>query len=223
MGLMYDARQIAARDPAARSVAGVILLYPGFRALVYYRISHFFFRIKWRGIARWVSECGKRKTGVEIHPGAKIGKGLFIDHGAGIVIGETSVIGDNCTIYHGVTLGGRGHVKNAKRHPTIGDNVLIGTGAKLLGNITVGDNANIGANAVILHDVPAGATVVGVPGKIVKIDGIKTTSHAVELDHTDVEDPLESELKDLCRTISELTDKVRALETELSEIKNRQE
>ncbi len=216
---MYDAKQIASRDPAARSVAGVILLYPGFHALVYYKISHFFYKIKLAGLARWVSELAKRRTGVEIHPGAQIGKGLFIDHGAGIVIGETSIIGDNCTIYHGVTLGGRGHAKHTKRHPTIGDNVLIGAGAKLLGNITIGDNANIGANAVILHDVPSGATVVGVPGKIVKIDGVKQASHAVELDHTDAVDPLERELRDLCNTISELSEKVKSLETELSELK----
>lgn len=222
MGLIYDAKQIASRDPAARSVAGVILLYPGFHALVYYRLSHFFFKLKWTGLARWISEKGKFRTGVEIHPGAQIGKGLFIDHGAGIVIGETSVIGDDCTIYHGVTLGGRGHAKHTKRHPTIGDNVLIGTGAKLLGNITIGSNANIGANAVILHDVPEGATVVGVPGKIVKIDGVKTVSHAVELDHTDAEDPVENELRGLCCTISELTEKVKALESELAELKSKQ-
>ncbi len=222
MGLIYDAKQIASRDPAARSVAGVILLYPGFHALVYYRLSHFFFKLKWTGLARWISEKGKFRTGVEIHPGAQIGKGLFIDHGAGIVIGETSVIGDDCTIYHGVTLGGRGHAKHTKRHPTIGDNVLIGTGAKLLGNITIGSNANIGANAVILHDVPEGATVVGVPGKIVKIDGVKTVSHAVELDHTDAEDPVENELRGLCCTINELTEKVKALESELAELKSKQ-
>lgn len=219
MGLLYDAKQIAARDPAARSVAGVIFLYPGFRALVYYKFSHFFFKIKWRGLARWISERGKFHTGVEIHPGATIGKGLFIDHGAGVVIGETSVIGDNCTIYHGVTLGGRGHAKG-KRHPTLGDNVLIGTGAKLLGNITIGDDANIGANAVILHDVPAGATVVGVPGKVVKIDGVKTVSHAVELDHTDVEDPLEGEIKDLYKTINELKAEVNNLKLQINEKKD---
>lgn len=216
MGLLYDAKQIAARDPAARSVAGVIFLYPGFRALVYYKFSHFFFRIKWRGLARWISERGKFHTGVEIHPGATIGKGLFIDHGAGVVIGETSIIGDNCTIYHGVTLGGRGHAEG-KRHPTLGDNVLIGTGAKLLGNITIGDDANIGANAVILHDVPAGATVVGVPGKVVKIDGVKNISHAVELDHTDVEDPLEGEIKELYETINELRAEVNSLRLQINE------
>jgi len=218
MGLIYDAKQIALRDPAARSVAGVVLLYPGFHALVYYKISHFFYGLKWLGLARWISERGKHHTGVEIHPGARIGKGLFIDHGAGIVIGETSIIGDNCTIYHGVTLGGRGHAKHTKRHPTIGDNVLIGSGAKLLGNITIGDNANIGANAVILHDVPAGATVVGVPGKIVRIDGLRPTSHAIELDHTDVEDPLECEIRELCSGMIALQEQVRRLEDELGRV-----
>ena len=216
MGLLYDAKQIAARDPAARSVAGVIILYPGFHALIYYKVSHFFFKIKWRGFARWISERGKFHTGVEIHPGAQIGKGLFIDHGAGVVIGETTVIGDNCTIYQAVTLGGRGHAKGHKRHPTIGDNVLIGAGAKLLGDITVGDNASIGANAVILHDVPAGATIVGVPGKVVKLDGIKTTkSHTVELDHTDVEDPLEAEIRELRQTIISLKGEIDDLKKQI--------
>jgi len=217
LGLFYDAKQIASRDPAARTVAGVIFLYPGFHALDYYRISHFFHKIKWRGFARWISERGRHSTGVEIHPGAQIGKGLFIDHGAGIVIGETSVIGDNCTIYHGVTLGGRGHTKNAKRHPTIGDNVLIGTGAKLLGNITVGNNASIGANAVILHDVPEGATVVGVPGKIVKIDGIRTVSHAVELDHADMEDPLEVEIRNMNREMENMREELRMLKRQVEQ------
>jgi len=220
MGLLYDAKQIASRDPAARSVAGVIFLYPGFHALIYHKFSHFFFKIKWTGLARLISERGKFHTGIEIHPGAQIGKGLFIDHGAGVVIGETTVIGDNCTIYQAVTLGGRGHAKHTKRHPTLGDNVLIGAGAKLLGNITVGDNASIGANAVILHDVPAGATIVGVPGKVVKIDGVKTKSHAVELDHTDVEDPLEVEIKALTKTIADLSEEVVSLKARLNEINN---
>ena len=217
MGLLYDAKQIAARDPAARSVAGVIFLYPGFHALVYHRFSHFFFKIKLRGLARWISERGKFHTGVEIHPGAKIGKGLFIDHGAGVVIGETCEIGDNCTIYQAVTLGGRGHAKGHKRHPTLGSNVLIGAGAKILGAITIGDNASIGANAVILHDVPAGATIVGVPGKVVKIDGVKTASHAVELDHADVEDPLEVEIRELRKTIACLQDEVTSLKQHINE------
>ena len=131
MGLLYDAKQIAKRDPAARTVVGVIFLYSGFHAIVYHRVAHFFYKHKLLSIARWISQIGRRCTGVEIHPGARIGKGLFIDHGMGVVIGETAQIGDNCTIYHGVTLGGRGHAKGTRRHPIIGDNVLVGAGAKL--------------------------------------------------------------------------------------------
>ena len=193
MGLIKDAKAIAERDPAARSVLSVILLYPGFHILVYHKISHFLYKHKLYAIARWNSQLARRVTGIEIHPGAQIGSGLFIDHGMGVVIGETAVIGNNCTIYHNVTLGGRGHNKGKKRHPTLGDNVLVGAGAKILGNVRIGDNANIGANAVILYDVPDGATVVGVPGKVVRIDG-KPANHAVELDHAANPDPLEQEL-----------------------------
>ena len=193
MGLISDARQIARRDPAARSVLGVILLYPGFHALFFHRVSHFLYRRHIFGLARWNSQCARFWTGIEIHPGAQIGRGLFLDHGMGIVIGETAVIGDNCTIYHGVTLGGTGHGKG-KRHPTVGNNVLIGTGAKLLGPFTVGDNAMIGANAVVLSDVPANATVVGIPAKIVRIEGRRPESHADSLDHGNTADPVEQEI-----------------------------
>jgi serine O-acetyltransferase len=196
MGFLNDAKQIAKRDPAARGVLSVILLYPGFHALVYHRISHFFYRHRMYPIARWISQTGRYFTGIEIHPGAKIGSGLFIDHGMGVVIGETAEIGKNCTIYHCVTLGGTGH-QQGKRHPTLGDNVLIGAGAKLLGPFTVGDNAMIGANAVVLSDIPAKATVVGIPAKVVRIDG-KPISHAQELDHDVNADPIEQEM---CRLI----------------------
>lgn len=219
MGLIYDAKQIARRDPAARGVVGVILLYSGFHALCYHRVSHFLYRHKLYALARWNSQAARFWTGVEIHPGATIGEGLFIDHGMGIVIGETAVIGNNCTIYHNVTLGGRGHVKGEKRHPTIGDDVLVGAGAKLLGPITVGSGASIGANAVILHDVPDGATVVGVPGKIVKIDGERTVSHAEELDHALVDDPVETELKSLCNMVNQMQGKLTELTKELENIK----
>ncbi len=158
---------IKEKDPAIKSNFEV-LLYPFFKVIIYYKISHYFYNKKHFFIARYLSEKAKRKTGIEIHPGAIIGKGLFIDHGTGVVIGETAVIGDNVTILHGVTLGGRG-MQKGKRHPTVGNNVFIGSGAKVLGNIKIGDNAKIGANAVILKDVPENATVVGVPGKIVKI------------------------------------------------------
>ncbi|MDD3959875.1 MAG: serine O-acetyltransferase [Clostridiaceae bacterium] len=192
MGLLKDAKQIAERDPAARGILSVIFLYPGFHALVYHKIGHFFYRHRIFPIARWISQIGRHFTGIEIHPGAKIGNGLFIDHGMGIVIGETAEIGDNCTIYHGVTLGGTGH-SVGKRHPTIGNNVLIGAGAKLLGAFTVGDNVLIGANAVVLADVPAKATVVGIPGKVVRIDG-RPIIHSEELDQVITVDPLEQEL-----------------------------
>ena len=160
-------KSIKQKDPAITSKMEVFL-YPCFKALIYYKISHYFYKKKHYLIARYLSEKAKRKTGIEIHPGAKIGRGLFIDHGMGVVIGETAIIGDNVTMYHGVTLGGTGKEKG-KRHPTIGDNVFIGCGAKILGNINIGDNVKIGANAVVLKDVPSKATVVGIPGKIVKI------------------------------------------------------
>lgn len=157
---------IKMRDPAITSTFEA-LLYPSFKALVYYKIAHYFYKRKHYFIARFLSERAKRKTGIEIHPGARIGKGLFIDHGTGVVIGETAVIKDNVTMFHGVTLGGTGKEKG-KRHPTIGNNVFIGCGAKILGNIEIGDNTKIGANAVILKNTPANVTVVGIPGQIVK-------------------------------------------------------
>ena len=157
---------IKEKDPAITSNLEV-LLYPCFKAILYYKISHYFYNKKHFLIARYISEKAKRKTGIEIHPGAKIGKRLFIDHGTGVVIGETAVIGNDVTMFHGVTLGGTGKEKG-KRHPTIGNNVFIGSGAKLLGNINIGDNVKIGANSVVLKDIPPDVTVVGVPGKIVK-------------------------------------------------------
>ncbi len=157
---------IRQKDPAITSTLEV-LMYPCFKALIYYKISHYLYTKKHFLLARYLSEKAKRKTGIEIHPGAKVGKALFIDHGTGVVIGETAIIGDNVTMYHGVTLGGTGKEKG-KRHPTIGNNVFIGSGAKILGNIVIGDNVKIGANAVILKNVPSNSTVVGVPGKVVK-------------------------------------------------------
>ena len=145
-----------------------VLLCPSFKTLIYYKISHYFYERKHLILARYISEKAKRKTGIEIHPGATIGKRLFIDHGTGVVIGETAIIGNDVTLFHGVTLGGTGKEKG-KRHPTIGNNVFIGSGAKVLGNIVVGNNVKIGANAVILKNVPSNVTIVGVPGKIVKV------------------------------------------------------
>ncbi len=163
-------KTIKERDPAISSTLEVFL-YPSFKAQLYYKISNYFYRKKHILIARYISEKAKRKTGIEIHPGATIGKDLFIDHGTGVVIGETAIIGDNVTLFHGVTLGGTGKEKG-KRHPTVEDNVFIGSGAKILGNIIIGENSKIGANAVILEAVPPNTTVVGIPGKIVKYHDI---------------------------------------------------
>ena len=160
--LYYDAKNIQQKDPAARNIFEVILLYPGFHALFSHRIAHFFYNIKLFFIARLISQLTRFFTGIEIHPGATIGKRLMIDHGMGIVIGETAVIGNDCVIYHQVTLGGTGKEK-LKRHPTLGNNVLIGAGAKLLGPINIGDNVKIGAGSVVLKSVEKNSTVVGVP------------------------------------------------------------
>ena len=154
-----DAKNIKEKDPACKNIIEVIILYPGFHILVSYRLSHFLYKHKLYFLARLISQIGRFFTGIEIHPGAKIGKKLFIDHGMGVVIGETATIGDNCTIYHNVTLGGTGKDK-FKRHPDIGNNVLIGAGAQILGPIKIGDNAKIGANATVLKDVPKNTTVV---------------------------------------------------------------
>ncbi len=157
---------IKEKDPAVNSNLEVFL-YPSFKALIWHNLASYLYRKKHFFLARYICEKTKRKTGIEIHPGAKIGKNLFIDHGTGVVIGETTIIGNNVMLYHGVTLGGTGKDKG-KRHPTIKDGVLIGTGAKILGNITIGENSKIGANAVVLKDVPPNSTVVGIPGKIIK-------------------------------------------------------
>lgn len=158
-------KSIKQRDPSARNSLEILLLYPGVHAVIWHRVAHFFHRIRLKFIARWIMNCSRRGTGIEIHPAAQIGKNLFIDHGMGVVIGETAVVGDNCTIYQGATLGGTGKEHN-KRHPTLGNNVVVGAGAKVLGNITIGNNVKIGANSVVLKDVPDDCTVVGV-GRIV--------------------------------------------------------
>ena len=185
--LLDDARSMREKDPAARSLAEVMLLYPGFHALIFYRISHRLYQKKHFFLARMISQWGRGFTGIEIHPGAKIGRGLFIDHGAGVVIGETAEVGDDCLMYHGVTLGGTGK-DHGKRHPTIGNNVLIGCGAKILGPFKVGDNSRIAANSVVLSEVPENATAVGIPAQIVRIAG-KMTHYADDVDQTSVENP----------------------------------
>lgn len=165
--LYLDAKNIIDKDPAAPNILSVILLYPGFHAIVNHRITHFLYKHKFIFLSRLLSQVSRFLTGIEIHPGAKIGNRLFIDHGMGIVIGETSIIGNNCTIYHQVTLGGTGKDKG-KRHPTLENNVMVGTGSKILGPITIGENSKIGANSVVLSDVPKNCTAVGVPVRIIK-------------------------------------------------------
>ena len=163
--LYDDAKNILKKDPAARNILTVILLYPGFHVLVWHKINHFLYKKHLYFISRLLSQLARFLTGIEIHPGAVIGRRLFIDHGMGIVIGETSIIGDDCTIYHGVTLGGTGKEKK-KRHPTLKNNIIVGCGAKVLGTIVISDNVKIGANSVVLKDVPKNSTVVGIPGVV---------------------------------------------------------
>jgi serine O-acetyltransferase len=196
-----DIKAAQKRDPAAKSFLEVTLLYPGLHALVYYRIAHALYKIKLFFLARLLSQIARLSTGIEIHPGAKIGKRFFIDHGLGVVIGETAIVGDDVLLYQGSTLGGTGVVQG-KRHPTIGNNVVIGAGAKVLGNITIGDNSYIGANAVVVKDVPPNSTVVGIPGRITKQDGRKMDT---DLDHARMLDPI-------MQSIEELQDRVKDLE-----------
>lgn len=181
---------IKERDPAIKTPIEVFL-YPSFRAILRYRVAHWLFLRKHYFLARWYSQRTVRKTGIEIHPGATIGKGLFIDHGHGVVIGETAIVGDNVTLYQGVTLGGTGK-EQGKRHPTIGNNVMISAGAKILGSFTIGENSKIGAGSVVLSEVPPNSTVVGVPGRVVKQNNIKIPRE--DLDQVHLPDPIKNEL-----------------------------
>ena len=190
------------RDPAARSKLEVFFLYPGVHAVIWHRVAHWLYQRQHFFLARWVSQHARKKTGIEIHPGAKIGRRLVIDHGMGIVIGETAEIGDDCLIYHGVTLGGTGK-DQGKRHPTIGNNVLISCGAKVLGPFKVGDNARIAANAVVLSGVPENATAVGIPAQIVRIAG-RTTHYADDVDQTSVQNPTLEKLSTLTARLEKL-------------------
>ena len=190
------------RDPAARSKLEIFLLYPGVHAILYHRLAHWMYRHRWFFLARCVSQWNRFWTGIEIHPGATIGHRLVIDHGMGIVIGETAEIGDDCLLYQGVTLGGTGKDKG-KRHPTLGNNVLVGSGAKVLGPFTVGDNARIAAGAEVLSEVPANATAVGVPARIVRMAG-KPVYYADDVDQIHLEDPVLQELNSLAERIGEL-------------------
>ncbi|MEW6101361.1 MAG: serine O-acetyltransferase [Candidatus Omnitrophota bacterium] len=198
-----DIKAAQKKDPAAKSFLEVLLLYQGLHALVAYRIAHFLYKCRLFFLARYLSQLARFATGIEIHPGAKIGKRFFIDHGMGVVIGETSIIGDDVLIYQGVTLGGTG-LEKGKRHPTIGNNVVIGAGANVLGNINIGDNSYIGANAVVIKDVPANSTVVGVPGRITKQDGKKID---ISLDHIHVLDPIMQSIEELEKRIDKLDQK----------------
>jgi len=203
-----DVAAVRERDPAARSDAEVLLLYSGVHALIAHRIAHGLYKNEHYFSARAISQLAKMVTGIEIHPGAKIGKGLMIDHGTGVVIGETAVIGDNCTIYQGVTLGGTGK-DVGKRHPTLGNNVMVGAGAKVLGPFYIGDNTKIAANAVVLEEIPENCTAVGIPAKIVKREGVKVVN---DLDQIHIPDPVAQEIK-------RLEDKLSSLEAELANIK----
>ncbi len=209
--LCEELDSIMERDPAARSRLEVYFLYSGFKAVRAYRRANWFFRHNMKFIARMISQHARHKTGIEIHPGATIGKGLFIDHGMGVVIGETAEIGDNCTIYQGVTLGGTGK-DHGKRHPTLGNNVLVGSGAKVLGPFKVGDNARIAAGAVVLTEVPENATAVGVPAKIVRLNGEKVGCSSTNLDQIHYKDPVAEQLSDIEKRINELKDAFETFE-----------
>lgn len=218
-GIREEIRIIRERDPAIHSNMEVFL-YPSFKVMIYYRIAHRLYRKGHYFWARWVSQRGVRKTGIEIHPGAQIGKGLFIDHGNGVIIGETSIIGDNVTLYQGVTLGGTGK-EQGKRHPTVGNNVMISTGAKVLGSFKIGDNSKIGAGSVVLEEVPPNSTVVGVPGRVVKRNNRALPQE--ELDQVDLPDPVREDIMDLQRANAELTNRLLDMERELKTLRSKKE
>jgi serine O-acetyltransferase len=208
--IIADYKIIFDRDPAARNWLEVILCYPGLQALVLHRFSHWLYNLGLPLLPRLISHLGRFITGIEIHPGATIGEGIFIDHGTGVVIGETAIIGNYCLIYQGVTLGGTGKEKG-KRHPTLQENVVIGAGAKVLGNIVIGENVRIGAGSVVLKDVPSDCTVVGIPGRIVFRSGVKVDP----LDHSNLPD---SEAK----VIRTLLDRIEKLEEEITLLKQKE-
>ncbi|MFQ5952381.1 MAG: serine O-acetyltransferase EpsC [Candidatus Omnitrophota bacterium] len=190
------------RDPAATNYVEVVFTYSSLHALMFWKCSHTLRKWKIPILPRFLSQFGKWITGIEIHPGAQIGKGFFIDHGMGVVIGETSIIGDNVTLFQGVTLGGTGK-ERGKRHPTLKNNVVVGAGAKILGNITIGDNVMVGANAVVVRDVPDDSTIVGVPGRIARRRGQRLPS-GINLDHTSLPDPLQQALERLQHEIDHI-------------------
>jgi len=215
-GLIKSAREYVAsvfdRDPAAKSWLEVLLCYPGLHALWAHRVNHWLWTHHLRLLARFCSQVSRLLTGIEIHPGAEIGRRFFIDHGMGVVIGETTIIGDDVTLYQGVTLGGTGKEKG-KRHPTLGNNVVVGGGAKILGNVTVGENCRVGAGSVVLSDVPDNSTIVGVPGHIIFRDG----KRVVITDPKEIRDPLSDALAALASQVQALEETVRQLERERAE------
>lgn len=215
--MQEEFRVIQERDPAIKSPMEV-LLYPSFRVMLSYRRAHKLYLKGHYFWARFISQRAARKTGIEIHPGATIGKGFFIDHGSGVIIGETAIVGDNVTLYQGVTLGGTGK-ETGKRHPTIKDNVMISAGAKIIGSFTVGENSKIGAGSVVLKEVPPNCTVVGVPGHIVKQDNIRIPRN--DMNQTDLPDPVQEDINVLQKENAELVNRVLDLEKEIRELSNR--
>ncbi len=205
-----DLRAVFERDPAARSRVEVILTYAGFQALMFHRIAHRLWKMKLRLVGRLLAQFSRWITGVEIHPGAIIGHGFFIDHGMGVVIGETTEIGDFVTLFQGVTLGGTGKEKG-KRHPTLGNHVVVGSGAKVLGNIRIGDFVKVGANSVVLRSVPSNSTVIGIPGRIIKTVGDRVPEES--MDHANIPDPVAERFEAMEREIIELRKKLENPET----------
>ena len=206
---------IRERDPAIKSNMEVFL-YSSFKAILHYRIAHKLYLKKHYFLARWVSQRAVRKTGIEIHPGATIGKGLFIDHGSGVIIGETAELGDNITLYQGVTLGGTGK-EQGKRHPTLRDNVMVSAGAKVLGSFTIGENSKIGAGSVVLEEVPPNCTVVGVPGRVVKMNDEKIPR--LDMDQVHLPDPVKEDLSMLRQSNIALTNKLIEMENEIKALR----
>jgi serine O-acetyltransferase len=207
--LRRDIRTVLERDPAARSSLEVLLFYPGVHALAFHRLAHRLWHAGFTTLARGVSHVGRFATGIEIHPAARLGRGLFIDHGMGVVIGETAEIGDNVTILQGVTLGGTS-LRREKRHPTLGNNVVVGAGAKVLGAFTIGDNSRIGAGSVVVREVPPNSVVVGVPGRVTYKDGQRVGD--IDLNQTDLPDPT-------VKALEQLVERIRALEAELETLR----
>ena len=210
--LREDIQTVLERDPAARSRLEVLFCYPGVHAQVFHRMAHGLWRRGWRSSGRFLSHVSRFLTGIEIHPAARLGRGLFIDHGMGVVIGETAEVGRNVTLLQGVTLGGTS-LRREKRHPTLGDNVVVGAGAKVLGGFTIGENSRIGAGSVVVREVPPNSVVVGVPGRVTYKDG-QRVSEGVDLNQTDLPDPV-------ARAIEQLVDRIRTLEGEIETLRKR--